>query len=127
MSLVHTKYATPYISIIVYAGLDLTFALAGGFKQLAIIASAAGLLIYLGVTLATIKLRITGQTGSQKDFFRIRGGYTVPVLASLVIVWFLSNLSNNELKGLGVFIVILSIIYLSINPKLVKQLLNKFH
>jgi amino acid transporter len=125
LSLVHNKYATPYVSIIVYAGLDLVFALSGGFKQLAIIASAAGLLIYLGVALATIKMRITGHSGPQEDFFRIRGGYTVPVLASLVIVWFLSNLSDNELKGIGLFIVLISIIYLSINPKLIKQLLNK--
>ena len=125
MALVHPKYATPYVSIIVYAGLDLAFALAGGFKQLAIIASAAGLLIYLGVTLATIKMRITGYSGPQKDFFRIRGGYAVPVLASLVILWFLSNMSNNELKGLGLFIIIISAIYLSINPKLVKHLLKK--
>jgi len=127
MSLVHNKYATPFISIIVYAGLDLVFALAGGFKQLAIIASAAGLLIYMGVAVATIKLRIKGHSGPQKDFFRIRGGYTVPVLASFVIVWFLSNLSNNELQGLGLFFVIISIIYLSINPKVIKQLLNKLH
>jgi len=125
LSLVHNKYATPYISIIVYAGLDLAFALAGGFKQLAIISSAAGLLIYLGVALATIKMRITGHSGSQKDFFRIRGGYTVPVLASLVILWFLTNLTNNEFKGIGLFIFLSSVIYLVINPKVINQLLKK--
>ena len=54
---VHPKYATPYLAIITYAGLIFIFSVSGGFKQLAILASAAILLIYLAVILATIKLR----------------------------------------------------------------------
>jgi amino acid transporter len=125
LSLVHNKYATPYVSIIVYAGLCLLFSLAGGFRQLAIISSASALLIYLGVTLATIKLRIKGDSATQAGAFRIRGGYTVPVLASGVILWFLTNLADNEIKGIALFLLLFSIIYLFINPKVLKQLRKK--
>lgn len=127
LSLVHNKFATPYVSIIVYAGLCLLFSLAGGFRQLAIISSAAALLIYLGVTLATIKLRIKGDSATQAGAFRIRGGYTVPVLASGVIIWFLTNLADNEIKGIALFLLLFSIIYLFINPKVIKQLQKKAH
>ncbi len=117
LSQIHTKYSTPFISIIVYAGLGLTFTLAGGFKQLAIISSASTLLIYLGVSLSVIKLRTVKNFVPDTKLFRIRGGYTVPILSSLVILWFLTNLAKNELLGIGSFLIILSLIYGLINLK----------
>ncbi len=111
---VHPKYATPYISIISYASLGFLFASSGGFKQLAIISSSSALLIYLGVSLAAIKLRTKKDFVPDAGFFKIRGGYTVPILASLVIVWFLSNLTNNEFLGMGIFILFLSLVYFGI-------------
>ncbi|WP_181422825.1 hypothetical protein [Arenibacter sp. ARW7G5Y1] len=50
-----------------------------------------------------------------KDSFRIPGGYIVPILAILVILFFLSNLALNELIAIGTFIGVLSIIYYLIN------------
>jgi len=111
---VHPKFGTPYISIISYASLGFLFASSGGFKQLAIISSSSALLIYLGVSLAAIKLRTKKDFVPDAGFFKIRGGYTVPILASLVIAWFLSNLSNYEFLGMGIFILFLSLIYFGI-------------
>ncbi|MDR3715127.1 MAG: amino acid permease [Puia sp.] len=54
---VHPKFRTPHIAVLFYASLGFLFAVSGGFKQLAIIATAATLLIYLGVVLSTLKLR----------------------------------------------------------------------
>ena len=125
LSLVHAKYSTPYISIIVYSGFGLLFASIGGFKQLAIISSASCLLIYLGVSLAVIKLRTSTNTETQSNLFRIPGGYTVPVLSTFVITWFLSNLSKNELSGIGLFAIILTVIYFIINPKELMRIINK--
>jgi APA family basic amino acid/polyamine antiporter len=62
---VHPMFLTPYVAVAVYAGLGLIFAISGGFKQLAIISSAATLLIYLGVVLSKIKLR-TMDTGNNE-------------------------------------------------------------
>ncbi|MBC8770589.1 amino acid permease [Arenibacter sp. BSSL-BM3] len=113
-SRVHKKFSTPYVSIIIYVGLCFLFASLGGFKQLAILSSASILLIYLGVAIAVIKLRKKENKEDSelsKDSFRIPGGYLVPIMAVLVILFFLSNLSFNELAGIVAIIVFLSIIY----------------
>ena len=81
----------------------------GGFKQLAIISSAAILLVYLGVSLSVIKLR-KGRM-SKLEGFKIPGGYLVPILSSLIIIWLLTNLTRFEVFGIGVFISVLSLMY----------------
>jgi len=125
LSSIHKKYTTPYVSIIVYASLGLLFASIGGFKQLAVISSASTLLIYLGVSLATIKLRRDKSSEPSTELFRIPGGYTVPILSSIVVIWLLSNLTNNEFKSVGLFILVLTIVYFLINPKIRKRLSKK--
>ncbi len=127
LSQIHTKYSTPFISIIVYASLGLTFTLAGGFRQLAIISSASVLLIYLGVSLSVIKLRAVNKLIPDGNLFRIRGGYIVPILSSLVILWFLSNLAKNELVGIALFIILLTLIYGLINYKKIQQRIRSKH
>jgi len=102
---------TPYKAIIVYAATGFIFASFGGFKQLAIISSAAILIIYLGVAIAFIKLRKTAYGDSKIKTFKIPGGYTVPVISSLNILYFLSNLTKNEMIATAIFIGILSLIY----------------
>ena len=122
LSKVHIKYITPYIAIIVYTGLGFLFASLGGFKELAIISSAATLIIALGVSIATIKLRRNKKYNSEGKTFKIPGGYTVPILSIIVILWFLTNLSENKILGFGLLIVILTILYFLINSKLIKRL-----
>ena len=109
MAKVHPKFATPYVAIITYATLDFIFSISGGFKDLAIIASASLLTVYLGVVLATIKLRL--DENGKTDGFRIPGGITIPILAAMAIVWFLSNLAIKEVSSLAIFLVALSVIY----------------
>lgn len=107
---VHPRYFTPHIAIIIYAALGFLFAVLGVFKQLVVLASAATLLIYLGVVLAAIKLRYSNRASTQQSF-KIPGGITVPIVATIVIIWLLSNLSIKEIKGAAIFIVVLSAIY----------------
>ncbi|GHN01759.1 amino acid transporter [Cytophagales bacterium WSM2-2] len=109
LSTVHPRFSTPYISIILYALLCCFFSITGEFRQLAIFASSSALLIYLGVALATIKFRMRKE--NDKGTFKIKGGYTVPVIAIITILWFLSNLTLKEVKGLILFVAILSAIY----------------
>lgn len=103
---VHTAFFTPYIAIIFYAALGYLFAISGGFKQLATIASAAVLITYLGVVLASIKLKSKAGVSSEKTF-KAPGGIIVPLLASAGIIWLLSSLSKAELVGIAVFIAVL--------------------
>lgn len=111
---VHPRFATPHISIIVYAGMGFLMAISGGFKQLAIIASASLLLIYLGVAFATIRLRKKHTTISAQKTFRVPGGNIIPLMAAAGIIWLLSNSSKPEVAGICVFTVVFSAIYLGI-------------
>jgi APA family basic amino acid/polyamine antiporter len=107
---VHDRYFTPHVAIAFYASLGLILAISGGFKQLATIASAALLIIYLGVVLSSVKLRRKETTTTEKTF-RVPGGIIVPLLATAAIVWLLSNLSRQEFAGIGIFMIVFSIIY----------------
>jgi len=106
---IHPKFGTPYISIICYASVGFLLASLGGFEQLAINASATVLLIYLGVSLSVLKLRKLN-IGSGNEF-RIPGGYLIPVLASMTILYLLSNLDRNQFICFFIAITILTIIY----------------
>ncbi len=112
MAKVHPKFATPFVAIISYAVLDLVFSLSGGFKQLAIIASASLLVVYFGVVAATIKLRLQ-EKGKTKGF-RLPFGVGIPILAAISIMWFLSNLAIKEITSLSIFLAVLSLLYLLI-------------
>ncbi|MEJ8841752.1 amino acid permease [Lacibacter sp. H375] len=107
---VHDRYFTPHVAIAFYASLGLILAISGGFKQLATIASAAVLIIYLGVVLSSVKLRRKDTVTTEKTF-RVPGGIIVPLLAAAGIIWLLSNLTRNELTGIGLFMIVFSIAY----------------
>ena len=107
---VHPKFATPHWSIFCFAGLIFVFSISGGFKQLAILASAAILLIYLIVILATIKLRLKKQDNNKK-VFKIPGGMLIPSIGIASIVWLLTSLSKWEIISTLIFIAVVSIIY----------------
>ena len=115
---VHPRFITPHIAIAFYAALGFLLAISGGFKQLATIASASVLIIYLGVALAAIKLRNKNTDAAEKTF-RVPGGILVPLLASAGIIWLLCSLTRAELIGIAIFIAVFSGIYFII--KLVKK------
>ncbi len=117
LSRIHSKFATPFVAIIVYVALDFVVASSGAFKQLIVVSSASILLIYLGVIVAVVKLRATTKEKPTSETFRIPGGIVLPLFTILVIFWFLYHLPKNELIVVSLFIVILSIIYVIINAK----------
>jgi len=111
---VQPKYYTPHLSIIAYSALGFIFAVMGAFKQLIILSSASSLLIYLGVVLATIRLRYKKTTQPEKTF-TIPGGILIPVMATAIILWVLSNLSIPEITGIIIALLALSLIYVLMN------------
>ncbi|RYZ97569.1 MAG: amino acid permease [Sphingobacteriaceae bacterium] len=120
---VHPRFLTPHVAIAFYAALGFIFSISGGFKQLAILASAAVLLIYLGVILAGIKLRKDDSQPTEKTF-RVPGGIIIPLLALAGIIWLLYNLTMQELSGIAIFIAVLSVIYVVMNWLKKKKPLN---
>ncbi|MEI9958526.1 MAG: amino acid permease [Ferruginibacter sp.] len=99
---VHPKFLTPYLAIIVYCAADFLFASLSDFKKLAEMVSSSILIIYLAVVLATLKLQFKKE-GIEQGGFKIPGGPVVPVLAAIVIGWFLKHITEVEIRGLSIF------------------------
>jgi amino acid transporter len=110
LSKIHKKYQTPYISILTYIGIGFVLAAFGSFEQLAIITTGAILLIYLGVVLSVIKIRLV-QTTKPGEFL-IPGGLTVPIASILIILYFLSHLTQKEIIGTVLFIAVLTLLFM---------------
>jgi basic amino acid/polyamine antiporter, APA family len=107
---VHPKFATPYLAVITYGALIFIFSISGGFKQLAILASAAILLVYLTVILATIKLRMRKPDTTEKTF-RMPGGLIFPFIGIATIIWLLTSLSKWEILSTIIFITVVGVMY----------------
>ncbi|MDA1029644.1 MAG: amino acid permease [Bacteroidetes bacterium] len=107
---VHPKYKTPAMAIAVYSVLACGFALSGSFKTLAIVSSGSVLLLYLGTSLAVLKLRRDGQS-SDKQLFVLPFGPVIPLLSSAVVVWLLSNMTADEAIGLGILVASASVLF----------------
>ncbi|MEO6491195.1 MAG: amino acid permease, partial [Ferruginibacter sp.] len=119
---VHPKFATPHLAVISYAACIFIFAVSGGFRQLAVLASAAILLIYLAVILATIKLRLKKDKISDATYFKIPGGFLIPLIGIAAIVWLLTSLKKWEILSTIIFVVAICFIYLIMkNFKKVKE------
>ncbi len=107
---VHPKFATPYLRYNNLRVIIFIFSIAGGFQQLAIMASAIILLIYLAVILATIKLRKNKMEGDEKNF-KAPGGIITPVIGVVAIIWLLTSLGKWEILSTLIFIAVVCIIY----------------
>ena len=108
---VHPKHHTPYVAILFYVTAGCIFALTGSFRQLAVVASGSVLLVYLGVSLAVIALRRRHGPAS-KGQFSIPGGFVVPVLSSVVIIWLLSQMTAGEAVGIATLLAVTTLIHL---------------
>jgi basic amino acid/polyamine antiporter, APA family len=111
LSRVHPKFATPYLAIITFSLLAFLLAISGGFRQLIILSSIAMLLLYVGVASALIKFRLSKENKFPASFM-LPGGITIPVLMLVVIAWLISHSKSDEMEAAGIFIALVSVIYL---------------
>jgi amino acid transporter len=107
---VHPKYHTPWIAILVYVSINITLALSGGFRPLAVLASMSLLLVYLAVCLAALRIRYTRP--HIPGTFRAPGGPTVALVASAVVIWVLAQSTRRELVAMAIFVGISLLYYL---------------
>jgi len=107
---IHSKFETPAFAITAYAILIFVFSASGGFKQLAVLASGALLLIYLAVILALIKLRMNKEEPAEKTF-KIPGGLIVPIIGIATILYVLSNLTKMEMISILIFVAVVCVFY----------------
>ena len=86
------------------------FALSGTFKPLAVVASGSILLVYVGVCLAVIRVRVRDGLPDEGNF-RLPFGATIPVLSLMFIGWLLSSLTAEEALGLAGLVAAAALVY----------------
>jgi len=84
---IHEKYATPSNSILFLGGLGLVFALSGSFLWLAAASSLTRLMLYVLCIGALPIIRRKATEEERRESYRLKGGYTIPVIALMVSVW----------------------------------------
>jgi len=105
---VHPRFRTPHIAIAAFAGLTCFVALTGAFEALAVLASAALLLVYLAICVAALKRRFT-HARAPGDF-RAPGGPLVPGLGVAVVLWLLAQTRPVEIV-VPLALVALAVVY----------------
>ncbi len=107
---VHRKFATPAVSIALYASAVIAVAASGSFRQIAVLAVAGTLVLYMICCLGVLRLRAKhiGDAGSP---FVAPGGPIVPVAATAIILWLLSTLAVREMIATFSFVVVAALIY----------------
>jgi amino acid transporter len=97
---IHDDYSTPANSIIFLGGISIIIALTGSFVRLAIASSLARLIVYIVciASLPVIKNKADAETIANS--FKIKGGYTIPVIAIGLCVWMASHSSAESWKFL---------------------------
>lgn len=88
---VHAKYATPDHSILFMGGMALTLALTGSFVKLALASSVVRLLGYIICIASLPSIRRNADVEARQRAFRLRGGYSIPVIALGVCFWLLAQ------------------------------------
>jgi len=91
---IHRKFFTPYVSILITAGLMLFLTLKSSFVAALTISTIARLVTYGATCLALPVLRARGEAPAA--IFRLPGGTVVAVLSLLLIVWLLLNATLQE-------------------------------
>jgi amino acid transporter len=107
---VHPRFATPAVSIALYAVAVIAVAASGSFRQIAVLAVAGTLVLYLICCLGVLRLR-AGNVGAAGSPFVAPGGPIVPVATATVIVWLLSTLAVREMLATLSFVIVAAAFY----------------
>lgn len=102
-AVVHPRFRTPHVSILVYTVLLLVFTVAGNFRWNITLSAVARLLTYSSFAVALLVLRKQNPTA---DAFRLRGGFVIAILTiSFCVVLFVQTPLSNLSVVLGVAVI----------------------
>jgi len=93
---VHRKFFTPWVSILITAGIMLFLTLKSSFVAALTISAIARLFTYAATCLALPIFRARRETPAA--LFRLPGGTVIAILSLLLIVWLLLNATLQEAK-----------------------------
>jgi len=84
---IHEKYSTPSNSVYLLGGLGVAFALSGSFAWLAAASSLTRLISYVLCIGALPVIRKKASEEELREAYRLKGGYTIPIIALLVCLF----------------------------------------
>jgi amino acid transporter len=108
---VHEKYATPTNSILVLGGLGLAFALTGTFEKLATASSLTRLISYVLCIGALPVIRNKATPEERAESYRLKGGYTIPLIALVMCLWIGAQSTVNAWEVTGGMLVVGLVLY----------------
>jgi len=94
---IHRKFFTPYVSILITAGLMLFLTLKSSFVAALTISTIARLVTY-GTTCLSLPV-FRARRNAPAAMFRLPGGTIIAILSLLLIVWLLLNATFNEVRA----------------------------
>jgi amino acid transporter len=89
---VHNIYRTPHWSIVFYGAIVFLMAISGTFIKLAEMSTVARLIGYAACVASLPLLR--KKFGEPEGFYKLPGGYTIPIVAFGVCVWLLTQVDS---------------------------------
>ena len=96
---IHKRFYTPYIAILITAGLMLFLTLKSSFLAALTISTIARLVTYAATCVALPLFR--AKNDAPPAAFRLPGGTVIAILSLLLIVWLLLNSTLQEAKAAG--------------------------
>jgi amino acid transporter len=115
LALVHPRWRTPYVAIVLQTVIVIAVAVSGTFERLAVVANGSVLLVYLACCAGVIQLRRRGVQENGAPF-RVPFAAAVPVLAIAAIIWILTSLDVTAWKALLLVAVVAMIVYATSLP-----------
>ena len=91
---IHSRYLTPYVSVLLFALITWGLAVYGDFAQLVALSAIARLVFSVTTCLAVPVLRRKMSLDESK--FRLPGGALIPVLAAVISLWLLSGINGSQ-------------------------------
>jgi len=107
---IHTKFFTPYVSIVITAGLMLFLTLKSSFLAALTISTIARLVTY-GATCLTLPV-FRARRATRPAVFHLPGGTVIAILSLFLIVWLLLNATLQEAKAAAIAGAVGLVIYL---------------
>lgn len=105
----HKRFFTPYVSILITAGLMLLLALKSSFVEALTISTIARLVTYGATCIALPVFRQRKET--RPALFRLPGGTVIAIISLLLIVWLLANSTWQEAEATAIAAAVGLLIY----------------
>jgi amino acid transporter len=96
LAAVHPRFHTPFVAIMVQSAIACVLAVTGSFAALAVLANVSVLVLYLFCCVAVLELRRRDVRAGGIPF-RVPGGWLVPAVAIIVLLWLLRSATLREL------------------------------